>query len=144
MILHKELQMKEENGRSKVSTREEESGIKSLSVQGYTKEINYTETVAPMNEFEITGRAQLSLWGGSSGSIEMERTRFDTTDGVLTEDVIKCNLNDGGFGAEKVISAKVFVFQRVEVTRIDWNGDVKECKEWMQVFGGKNGKVVKT
>jgi len=53
------------------------------------------EETIPTNVFLVEGNASVIFWGGGKGVVEMTPTTFKSE--VLTKEVIRENLNDGGF-----------------------------------------------
>ena len=57
--------------------------------------------------YEVTGWAQVSLWGGGTGEITMDKT-FLPEKHFSKDNVLRC-VNDGGFGVESIDFADVIV-----------------------------------
>ena len=66
-----------------------------------TKEINQIGIV-------VGGEATLSLWGGGTGTIEMEEY-FLPLDKVTPKNILRC-VNDNGFGVESIDAAKIDLY----------------------------------
>ena len=59
--------------------------------------------------YEIRGEAELLLWGGGQGSIEMAPC-FIAAD-ELTHNRIKTCTNDNGFGCKSILGARVDIYK---------------------------------
>lgn len=63
------------------------------------------EITLKLTEIEISGTATLNLWGGGSGSIEMEKYKLPV-DKATKDNILRC-VNDNGFGCESIQSAEI-------------------------------------
>lgn len=68
-----------------------------------------TKTISQTG-FLITGVADLTLWGGDNGCIEMTPFEVDAP----TEENILANLNDGGFGTQSINGAICDIWEYYE------------------------------
>jgi len=90
---------------------------KNYALVGKTEDtIFYKEYRTPTKDFIMRGTATISLWGGGTGSIEMDTVEFQADE--LTKAVIYANLNDGQFGCEDINSANVTIEQKIAVNRV--------------------------
>lgn len=98
-----------------------------------TSEVHYKESAIPTNEFRMYGKSSLELWGGDKGSIEMDDAYFKADE--LTRAVMYANLNDGQFGCQNIISARVLVEQKIIKRRMYADEDNKSTDiiEWVCV-----------
>ena len=56
--------------------------------------------------YRVEGEVELNLWGGGTGSIDMQPTDIDE---LTTENVIR-SINDNGFGCESFAGAEVDIY----------------------------------
>jgi hypothetical protein len=59
------------------------------------------------SHFICKGTAQISLWGGGQGTIQMDSFRI--SEGYTNDDLRAC-LNDGGFGCESIDGAVIDIY----------------------------------
>jgi len=69
-----------------------------------------------LTEIEISGTATLNLWGGGSGTIEMERYRLPINK-ATKDNILRC-VNDNGFGCENIQSAEIDITANYDGKRI--------------------------
>ena len=57
--------------------------------------------------FKATGWVQITLWGGGSGTIDMEE--FELPDPFTKKDIVE-GINDNGFGCQSIDRAEVDIY----------------------------------
>jgi len=64
--------------------------------------------------YTVTGVADITMWGGGNGCIEMQSFKVDK----INRDTLYlyCNLNDNGFGVEKINGAICYIYENYEGT----------------------------
>ena len=60
----------------------------------------------------VGGESVINLWGGGSGSIQMDST-FIPLGKMNKSNLLGC-INDGGFGCESIDSADIYVYDKYE------------------------------
>lgn len=60
----------------------------------------------------VSGVATLSLWGGGSGTINME-PYFLPNEHISKDNILRC-VNDGGFGCESIDSAEIDIWVKYD------------------------------
>ena len=65
--------------------------------------------------YYITGEATLNLWGGGTGTINIEPTLLETNKIPTKEDILKAKaINDNGFGCESINEANISIYEMYE------------------------------
>jgi hypothetical protein len=65
--------------------------------------------------YYITGEATLNLWGGGTGTINIEPTILETNNIPTKEDILKANaINDNGYGCESIDEANISIYEVYE------------------------------
>jgi len=82
------------------------------------------------SHFLCKGTAQLTLWGGDEGTIEMNPFRI--SDGYTQDELKEC-LNDGGFGCQSIDGAVVDFY----AVYTDSYGETTATKFYETVVVGK-------
>jgi len=82
------------------------------------KRVSFEETRTPLGNFIVNGTARIKLWGGGSGTIQMNEIEIELENPEeLTQEILYAELNDGGFGCEEIVSAIVDIQQEILVER---------------------------
>jgi hypothetical protein len=84
----------------------------------------------------IGGEATLSLWGGGTGTIEMEKY-FLPNEHVSKDNILRC-VNDNGFGCENIDSAEIDIYIKYDngSTEIERTFYDVHCKHHTHLFLG--------
>ena len=70
-----------------------------------------TKTITQIG-YIVSGTATVSMWGGGSGTIEMNRT-FIPLEKFSKTNTLRC-VNDGGFGVESIDAADIDIYVKYD------------------------------
>jgi len=85
--------------------------------------------------WKITGEATVQLWDGSTGTIEMNPTRLML--GTLTKKRLRESINDAKFGAQKILSATVHVYEMYQKEHYEYRTELELDEHYCEL--GKRG-----
>ena len=87
-----------------------------------------------LNTFKVIGEATILDWYSNKGKVHMIDIFISLENSEkLSTELIFSKLNDGGFGAQKILSAKCFIFQRTETLEIDQEMTEEIYVDWFQL-----------
>lgn len=86
------------------------------------------------SHFICNGTAQINLWGGGQGTVQMDSFRI--SEGYTDDDLRDC-LNDGGFGCESIDGAVIDIYAV-------YNNDECQTKCWHEtkIIGKVNEELL--